>query len=181
MVGTKEKASIKIINYRHPVDQKEKIGAMLARDLSIPEDSIADISILRRSLDARQKRIDFVYTIALELVAEKEVIQGVLKRENIERYTKKEFPAAGKVTALTRPPVIVGCGPAGLFAAMTLVERGAKPIVIERGERIEDRVSTVDQFWKFTYKLYHFSSFYQIFHYSLHCFIGKIYNLNSLI
>jgi len=148
MVETKEKATIKIINFRYPVDEKEKIRVMLARDLSIPEDCIVNVSILRRSLDARQQRLDFVSTLALEFIADKEVIQRILKRQNIERYTKKEYPVPRKISPLTSAPVIVGCGPAGLFAAITLVERGVKPIVIERGERIIDRVSTVAKFWK---------------------------------
>jgi len=54
-----------------------------------------------------------------------------------------------KISSLKNRPVIIGCGPAGIFAAITLVERGAAPIVIERGERVIDRVKSVDKFWNF--------------------------------
>ena len=56
------------------------------------------------------------------------------------------MPKCGNIHLNTRP-VIIGSGPAGLFAAYLLAEDGYKPLIIERGEKIEDRVNTVDHFW----------------------------------
>jgi uncharacterized FAD-dependent dehydrogenase len=45
-------------------------------------------------------------------------------------------------------PIIIGCGPAGLFCAYLLAEHGYKPVIYERGEKIEERVKSVEEFWK---------------------------------
>ena len=49
---------------------------------------------------------------------------------------------------LSKRPIIVGSGPAGLFAAYIRAENGYRPLVIERGEKIEDRINSVEEFWK---------------------------------
>ena len=57
------------------------------------------------------------------------------------------LPKSGK-EKLNNRPVIIGSGPAGLFSAYLLAECGYRPIVIERGEKIEERVKTVEKFWE---------------------------------
>ncbi len=89
--------------------------------------------ILKKSLDARNKNdIRFVYTIAFS--AEKQTPTN----EPIERLPKEKIPAA--------PVLVVGSGPAGLFCALRLLERGVCPIVIERGGEVDERAKRIEEF-----------------------------------
>ena len=64
----------------------------------------------------------------------------------IQENTTKEKIIPGKEKMNSRP-IIVGMGPAGMFAGLVLAKNGYRPLVIERGEKIEDRTKTVEQFW----------------------------------
>ncbi len=105
---------------------------------------INSFKIVKKSLDAR-KELMYVYTFDIEVDNE----EKVLKEKNVIRTPNEEyiFPELGK-EELTSRPVVVGSGPAGLFLGYFLSKYGYKPIIIERGEKIENRVKTVDEFWK---------------------------------
>lgn len=74
---------------------------------------------------------------------EKYLRNDVVKVEN-EDYV---LPKRGNVV-LDKRPIIIGTGPAGLFAAYFLAKNGYKPIIFERGEKIEDRIKTVEDLWQ---------------------------------
>ena len=105
---------------------------------------INSFKIVKKSLDAR-KELLFVYTLDIDVDNE----EKVLKEKNVVRTPNEEyvFPELG-TEELTNRPVVVGSGPAGLFLGYFLSKYGYKPIIIERGEKIEDRVKSVDEFWK---------------------------------
>ena len=118
-----------------------------------PEDFT--LEILSKSIDARKKPdLRFVYTLAvkgLSFSAEK----ALLKKKTAAKISQYELPAyqvpatpSVTGTDATRRPIVVGAGPAGLFCAYALALSGLNPIVIERGKRIEDRVTDVERFWK---------------------------------
>ncbi len=148
MAENKERLTLRIINLRHAADSETGLGHIIAAFLDIAESSLTDVRILRRATDARQERVDFVYTVVVTVAADRAKLQSLLARPGIEQYQERELPAFSKIIRLKDRPVIVGSGPAGLFAALTLVERGVPPIVIERGERIKDRALSVDLFWR---------------------------------
>ena len=148
MAERKEKVTVRIINFRHPSHPAPDLKMLLAGELGLAHADIHKIRILKRSTDARQARIDFVYTLLLSFEAEKAVLDKIVLRKDIELYHEKEAERLLKIGGVTKQPVIVGCGPAGIFAAITLLERGVKPIVIERGERIKERAAAVENFWK---------------------------------
>ena len=105
--------------------------------------------IRKRSIDARKKQeLHFVYAIDVELDAKEE--QRILSK------TKGRVVAAPKedysfVPCGTMPlkyrPVVIGAGPAGLFCAYFLAMHGYNPLVLERGEPMEDRILQVEKFW----------------------------------
>ena len=117
---------------------KKKIGRLI-------HSKINSFKIVKKSIDAR-KELLFVYTFDIEVDNEEKVLKennNVIKTPN-EEYI---FPSLGK-EKLDNRPVIVGTGPSGLFLGYFLSKYGYKPIIIERGEKIEDRVKTVNKFWE---------------------------------
>ena len=129
-------------------DNKEDIIKNIARKLKINENEINDIIIKKQSLDSRNKQdIHYVYECDVKLKSETKVLR---RKSNdifpspIEEY---KFDITGTKT-LNKRPIIIGSGPAGLFCAYMLAKYGYKPIIMERGEKIEDRVKTVEHFWQ---------------------------------
>ncbi len=119
----------------------------LALELEIPEDEIVDLGILKKSLDARKKsRIVYHYQVRFDC-RDPELIRRVTPGKVEDYQARQEFdPLAGYSLGSKRfrhPPVIVGSGPAGTFAALILAEMGQPCIIVERGEAVEDRMRTV--------------------------------------
>lgn len=108
----------------------------------------AQFSIYKKSIDARRKDdIRFVYTVAIQFNEPIWVSEDALAKEGFricpQKAMKIEF---GEEKSLHRP-IIVGSGPAGMFCALLLAENGYRPILIERGDNIENRVSAVNDFF----------------------------------
>ena len=140
---------LKLSNIKVPAREGDAgLKARAAGILGIPEDAIRDLTILRRSVDARHKGdVAFVYTAALSVEGEDKLI--TVNPGAAEPYAPPApfvFPHTG-LTSADRP-VVVGMGPAGLFAALCLAEAGLKPILLERGKPVEERARDVALFWK---------------------------------
>ena len=100
---------------------------------------------VKRSVDARRKdRIRFLYTVGLEVRDGVEVKLGSGVTES--RLTSLD-PTPGTQPMLYRP-VIAGFGPAGMFCGLLLARKGYRPIILERGEAMEDRIKTVETFFR---------------------------------
>lgn len=143
----KKKIKIKLLNIRHPFTKKPDLKDLASACLGVPTQDIISIQIIRRAVDARQERLDLVYTLAVELCAPQNVLNDILKRSDVSTDDTMPVPYTHRVKKKTYDPVIIGCGPSGLFAALTLIERGARPIVIERGARMAKRIRDVNKFW----------------------------------
>lgn len=107
---------------------------------------IKDLKIVKKSIDARDKN-NVLFNYEVNVVVDNEDI--VIKRNKDAEKTKEEFYELPKIgnLKLNNRPVVVGAGPCGLFCALILALSGYKPIIIERGEKVEDRVKTVQEFW----------------------------------
>ncbi|MFR3030651.1 MAG: NAD(P)-binding protein [Blautia sp.] len=105
--------------------------------------------IVRRSLDARdpQEKI-YRYTIDVNIANEKKILRKVHNKNvmSIERR-KYHFPKSGEEELSSRP-VVVGSGPAGLFAGWYLARAGYRPLIIERGQTARERQKSVETFWQ---------------------------------
>lgn len=133
------------------IDPKATVGAslpVLLRDAVLKEIrrrirgkrvEIRDLEIIRESIDARKKPdVKLVYTVEFDC-------EEKLPFEEAKRREYRIPEAAGKEAGSR--PVITGFGPCGIFAALILAEAGCRPIVIERGKCVEERVADVERFW----------------------------------
>ena len=129
------------IKIRENLDEDQVIKRA-CRKYNIDFDEVKNAYIYKKSIDARNKQdIFFSYTVDIELKASREVKGAVeVEDSSVEKIIVKRNSKYS--------PVIIGSGPAGLFAALTLVENGINPIIIEQGERIEDRVNSIEEFKK---------------------------------
>ena len=129
------------------IDENENnLKQKISQKLKIKENDILSYKINKKSIDAR-KEIMYVYEIDAEIKNEniilKKHLNDIIKTPD-ETY---KLPKPGNKN-LNHQIIIVGSGPAGLFAGYILAKAGYKPLIIERGEDIDSRVNTVEKFWK---------------------------------
>ena len=144
--------SLRVSNLALGLDESEDaLPDKLAARLGIARDDLGRWRILRKSLDARQHDdIRFVYSAEVELPEGDEASFLDRAREfGVARHAPDVFdwPEPGG-ESLEHRPVVIGTGPAGLFAAYFLARQGYAPIVLERGRAVKDRVADVRAFDK---------------------------------
>jgi uncharacterized protein len=145
--------SLRVSNLRLPVEEPEaNLPDHLARALGIKPTDIGRWRIIRKALDLRDKRqLRFVYNFEVDLPAdERQVVRraaGWPHGAQIEHHNEPPFsmPEPGTVP-LPHRPVIVGSGPGGLVCAYFLAKQGYRPIVLERGTMVNDRIRDVKAF-----------------------------------
>ena len=140
---------IRILQCKCGIDDTRTMEQLAADYLKIPVNQIRQVHICKRSIDARKKQ-DILYVYCLDVSAEKE--KDLLKRHGKKGVVATpaatyHFPAAG-IEIMAHRPVVVGAGPAGLFAAYELARNGYRPILLERGQDVETRAKDVEAFWK---------------------------------
>ena len=128
--------------------------------LKITFNDLKEMKIIKKSIDARDKNnVLYVYEVDVKIDDEKKILKKN-KNKDIVEIQEEEYKKINKGrTLLKNRPIVIGAGPCGLFCALILAENGYKPILFERGERVEDRVSSVENFWKNGILCYWFSFF----------------------
>lgn len=134
------------VNVPHtPGDLEQEI----LKALKIKKSDLISWKIVKQSVDARKKpKIKFVYTVDVKVKGQESLLRRT-KAVNIQKAEKKEyhFPKQGN-SRLSRRPVIVGTGPAGLFCGLALARSGYRPVLLEQGDCVEERQKKVGFFWE---------------------------------
>jgi uncharacterized FAD-dependent dehydrogenase len=141
---------LRVANLRLDLDEPESsLPQHLARALGVPPGALGPWRILRKSLDARNKdALRFVYTAEITPPEDEDRFLAAAHGDlRVERYAEPAFrlPPCGTMP-LEHRPVIIGSGPAGLVAGYFLAAAGYRPLILERGRPVRDRIRDVHTF-----------------------------------
>ena len=139
---------LRISGLHLPLDFKEiELRRAAAKRLRLSETEVREVGLFKKSVDARKKdNIVFVCTADITLDGNEEKLLRRINDNGIQKVQQYRYELP-KPVSLSQRPVVIGFGPAGMFAALILAQCGARPIVLERGESVEMRKKTVEDFW----------------------------------
>ena len=106
--------------------EPEKLSSRVAKELNVDRNRVKRVDIMKRSIDARQRQV------VINLVVRAHI-------DKIDEQVTDFEPIVYRDVKERRQVIVVGAGPAGLFAALQLIERGFRPIVLERGKDVDSR------------------------------------------
>ncbi|CUX50470.1 FAD dependent oxidoreductase [Clostridium sp. C105KSO13] len=132
----------------HPGHSPEELTDKICKSLRIRRADLLNYEIQKQSIDARKKPdIFFSYTVDVKVKDERQVLRKSRGRAAKTDRISYQLPSSGTVPLVYRP-IIVGSGPAGLFCGYLLAKSGYAPVILERGNPVEERLKDVEEFWK---------------------------------
>lgn len=131
----------------------EDLTTAITTKLKISAEQMASFVMFKRGYDARNKRnIQLIYTLDITLT-DSDLTNDLLVQFESDNHVKATPDTSYKYVGeapkdLTERPVVIGFGPCGLLAALTLAQMGFKPIIIERGNEVRQRTKDTFGFWR---------------------------------
>ncbi len=142
---------LRLTEVKLPLGHPESaIEAAILQRLGIQANELVAYSITRRGYDARKPRaIVFVYTLDVELKTEAAALERLQgdRHVSLAPDTRYRFVAQAP-SGLAARPVVIGMGPAGLFAGLILAQMGFRPIILERGKAVRERTKDTFGLWR---------------------------------
>jgi uncharacterized protein len=125
------------------------IQSAIVKKLSIAPKDLIHYTIFKRSYDARKKgAISFVYIIDIETTREQQLLQKFKKDVHVVSTPDTSYRYVTHAPSeLAQRPIVIGCGPCGMFAGLLLAQMGFRPIILERGKAVHDRSVDTFGFW----------------------------------
>lgn len=140
---------LKINNVRISLLHEMSLKQAVCKKLRLSPNSVGTLQVLRKAVDARKKNdICLNYHVLAEVEVSGRQGKLLLGDRDVSAYTAPApVPPVLGTLPLSAPPVVIGAGPAGLLAALQLAEYGYKPVLLERGKPVAQRVADVQCFW----------------------------------
>ena len=141
---------LQINQIKLPIEHTEAdLVTKIRKILKISRNETFTYRILKKSIDARKKPdLFYVYSCGVEIKQQDKICKRANNNSvSVIKDIKYKLPSCG-AKELEQRPIIIGAGPAGLFASYTLCLAGFCPILIERGKPVEERTKDVEEFWK---------------------------------
>lgn len=141
---------LRITNLRTGVPMKKSVEALVAKKLRCASADITRVTVVRRSIDARRKpTIYFVFTLDVTFKDEEKILRRCKYMKDVRHLQPvPDVTIVPGTQPLGKRPIVVGTGPAGLGAALTLAQYGYRPLVLERGKDVDSRAKDVEEFWR---------------------------------
>ena len=139
---------LRLTNLSVPLDYTEdSLKLILLKKLRLSPDQLLSFKVSRRSVDARNKQdVHFVLSVDLKLKDESSALRrnkNLTPIQNQDKSKHNNDELCMMNDELKARPLVVGAGPAGLFAALTLARAGLKPVLIDRGRPVDQRTRDV--------------------------------------
>ena len=130
-----------------PGEGLDTLRAKAAKRLKLPPDKLEQFTLVRQSIDARKKQdVHYVCSVRCAVPGEAALVKK-LRDGTVTLFEGKPYAFPALSPHAPTQPVVVGMGPAGLFAALFLARAGLPPVVLERGRPVEERTRSVETFW----------------------------------